>query len=73
MSSGVALRRWCPGRAAWLVALSLFFCFFFRLKLDTTQHAQVGRQQNLCNSGLTYILPAVLNGIVVVGLEFATG
>ena len=49
------------------------FPLFFKRRLDTTQHAHVGRKQNLCNSGLTYMLPAVLNGIVVVDVKFARG
>ena len=47
------------------------FVLFCKKKVDTTQHTHVGRQENLCNSCLTYMLPAILNGVVVVGLEFA--
>ena len=36
----------------------------FEIKLDTTQHTHVGRQQDLCNISLTYMLPVDLNGVV---------
>ena len=44
--------------------------FFPLKKFDTTEHTHVGRQQDLCNIGLTYTLTADLNGNVVdIGLE----
>ena len=49
------------------------FLLFLKMKLDKTQHAHAGKLQNLCKGDVTYMLPTVFNGVVVVGLLFARG